>query len=270
MLVDDSGLIVRLAQDARDLKAAQRLRYRVFVQELHADGPMVDHSAQLECDEFDDLFDHLLLIDRSRDPDQLEDVVGVYRLLPSDRIGAAGRFYSESEFDLSVLKASGRRLLELGRSCVHLDHRRGAAMVLLWNALADYVLERGIEVLFGAASFPGTDVGALEQPLSWLHHSHLAPEGLRVAAHAAGRQRMDLLPPERIDARAAQAATPALIKAYLRLGGFVGDGAWIDRAFNTTDVCLVMDTAQMSARHREYYTRGRTEGAADSSGGAAG
>lgn len=268
MFVDDSGLIVRLAQDARDLKAAQRLRYEVFVQELHADGPMVDHAARLERDEFDDLFDHLLLIDRSRDPELLEDVVGVYRLLPSDRVGPGGRFYSESEFDLSVLKTSGRRLLELGRSCVHPDHRRGAAMVLLWNALADYVLERGIEVLFGAASFPGTDVAQLEQPLSWLHYTHLAPEGLRVTAHAVGRQRMDLVPHDQIDARVAQAATPALIKAYLRLGGFVGEGAWIDRAFNTTDVCLVMDTAQMSARHREYYTRGRTDSAADTTAGA--
>lgn len=268
MFADDSGLIVRLAQDARDLRAAQRLRYRVFVQELHADGPMVDHGAQLECDEFDGLFDHMLLIDRRRDAAALEDVVGVYRLLPSDRVGPQGRFYSESEFDLSVLKASGRRLLELGRSCVHPDHRRGAAMVLLWNALADYVLERGIEVLFGAASFPGIDVARLEQPLSWLHHNHLAPEALRVGAHAAGRQRMDLLPPDRIDARAAQAATPALIKAYLRLGGFVGAGAWIDRAFNTTDVCLVMDTAQMSARHKEYYTRGRADAPASGAVGA--
>lgn len=259
MLADDSALIVRLARDGRDLRAAQRLRYKVFVEELRADGPMVDHDSRLERDEFDALFDHLLLIDRRRDPEGLEDVVGVYRLLPSDRVAEGGRFYSESEFDLSALKRSGRRLLELGRSCVHPDHRGGAAMVLLWNALADYVLERRIEVLFGAASFHGTDVSRLEQPLSWLHQHHLAPDALRVVAQAGGRQRMDLLPPERIDARAAKAATPALIKAYLRLGGFVGDGAWVDHAFNTTDVCLVMDTAQMSARHREYYTRGRTD-----------
>jgi putative hemolysin len=259
MFADDSPLIVRLACDARDLRAAQRLRYKVFVEELRADGPMVDHDARLECDEFDGRFDHLLLIDRRRDPADLEDVVGVYRLLPSDRVGPGERFYSEAEFDLSVLKQSGRRLLELGRSCVHPDHRRGSAMVLLWNALADYVLERQIEVLFGAASFHGTDVTRLKQPLSWLHQHHLAPPELRVVAKAGGRQRMDLLPPDRIEPRVAQAETPALIKAYLRLGGFVGDGAWIDRDFNTTDVCLVMDTAQMSARHRDYYTRGRAE-----------
>lgn len=259
MTGEDVGLTVRLAQDARDLTAAQRLRYRVFVQELCADGPMVDHVAQLERDEFDTVFDHLLLIDRRIDPDSLDHVVGAYRLLPSDRVGAGARYYSETEFDLTTLRASGRRLLELGRSCVHPDHRGGAAMVLLWNALADYVLDRGIEVLFGAASFHGTDPAALVQPLSYLHNNHLTPDSLRVRANAEHFQRMDLLPADQIDRRAALAGIPALIKAYLRLGGCVGEGAWIDRAFNTTDVCLVMDTAQMSGRHKDYYTRGRSE-----------
>lgn len=128
-------------------------------------------------------------------------------------------------------------------------------MLLMWNALADYVLERGIEVLFGAASFHGTDAAALAQPLAYLHHNHLAPAALRVRANPAHRQEMDLIAPENLDRRAAMAGIPALIKAYLRLGGFVGDGAWIDREFNTTDVCLVMDTAKMSAKHREFYLR---------------
>lgn len=253
---DGSIFMLRLARDARDLRAAQRLRYRVFVQELGASGPMVDHEAQLERDDFDPVFDHLLLIDQRRDPERLEDVVGAYRLLPSDRLGIGGRFYSESEYDLTPLRESGRKLLELGRSCVHPDHRGGTAMYHLWNALADYVLEREIEILFGVASFHGTDIAALTQPLAYLHHNHLAPDGLRVKARAGG-QAMDLLPVEALDRKAAMAATPALIKAYLRLGGFVGEGAWIDRAFNTTDVCLVMDTARMSERHRGFYTKGR-------------
>lgn len=257
MSAEDSSIFtLRLARDARDLKAAQRLRYRVFVQELGASGPMVDHGAELERDDFDPVFDHLLLIDQRRDPERLDDVVGAYRLLPSDRLGVDGRFYSEGEYDLGPLRQSGRKLLELGRSCVHPDHRGGTAMYHLWNALADYVLERGIEVLFGVASFHGTDIPALTQPLTYLHRHHLAPEGLRVRARE-GFQRMDLLPDEALDRKAAMAATPALIKAYLRLGGFVGEGAWIDRDFNTTDVCLVMDTARMSERHRGFYTKGR-------------
>ena len=254
MIADDAPFELRLAQDARDLRGAQRLRYRVFVQELGGDGPMVDHAAGLERDEFDAVFDHLLLIDPQKAPDDLDHVIGAYRLLPSDRVGA-GRFYSEGEYDLSLLRATGRRLLELGRSCVHPDHRGGAAMFLLWNALADYVLERGIEILFGTASFHGTDIAALAQPLAYLHHSHLAPEPLRVTARADGFQAMDLIPQAAVDRRVAMAGIPPLIKAYLRLGGFVGQGAWIDRAFNTTDVCLVMDTAAMSARHREFYIR---------------
>ncbi len=255
MTLDPASLILRLARDARDLRAAQRLRYEVFVEELGARGPLVDHVNRLEVDEFDPFFDHLLLIDPRRSAEDLSDVVGVYRLLPPEGFARAGRYYSETEFDLSRLKATGRRLLELGRSCVHPDMRGGAAMVILWNGLADYVLERGIEVMFGAASFHGTDAGALAQPLAFLHHNHRAPEPLRVTPQPGQAQAMDLLEDTRVDRALALAGIPALIKAYLRLGGFVSDGAWIDRDFNTIDVCLVMDTARMSHRHREYYTR---------------
>jgi putative hemolysin len=255
MIAEDTILSLRLARDARDLRAAQRLRYEVFVTELGADGPLVDHAERLERDEFDPHFDHLLLIDSRRDPGLLQDVVGVYRLLPPERMAAAGRYYSEAEFDLSALKGAGRRLLERGRSCVHRDMRGGAAMFLLWNGLAEYVLERRIEVMFGPASFHGTDARALAQPLSFLHHFHRSPEALRVSARPEQRQEMDLLPREAVDRAVAMAGIPALIKAYLRLGGHVSDGAWIDRDFNTLDVCLVMDTARMSVRHRDFYTR---------------
>ena len=260
MIADEPAFTLRLARDDRDLRAAQRLRYQVFVEELGSDGALIDHDARLEIDQFDQIFDHLLLIDTRRDTAALEDVVGVYRLLPSDRLAQSGRFYSDQEFDLSALLTSGRRLLELGRSCVHPDYRGGAAMLLLWNALADYVLENQIEILFGAASFHGTDIKALAESLSWLHHNHLAPEALRVRARAPHRQNMGLIAADQINPRKAMVGTPALIKAYLRLGGFVGDGAWIDHDFNTTDVCLVMDTTRMSAKHRDFYTRKQNRG----------
>ena len=255
MTAEDSPYTLRLATTAEDLTAAQRLRYEVFVAELGGSGPLVDHANRLERDAFDPFFDHLVLVYRRRDPAGLDHVIGAYRVLPGDRRAAAGQFYSETEYDLTPLLQSGRRLLELGRSCVHADHRGGTAMFHLWNGLADYVLDRGIEVLFGVASFHGTDIAALAEPLSWLHHHHLAPPEMRVRARPPHRQEMDLIPADRLDRKTAMAATPALIKAYLRLGGFVGDGAFVDRAFNTTDVCLVMDTGQMSARHREFYLR---------------
>lgn len=255
MISDEPYLQVRLARDEQDLLAAQRLRYTVFVEELGGSGALVDHDRRLERDEFDPVFEHLILVDIRRDAAALEHVVGVYRLLTGEQAAAFGRFYSEGEYDLGPLKRSGRRLVELGRSCVHPDFRGGTAMFHLWNGLADYVLEREIEIMFGVASFHGTDVEALKMPLSYLHHNHLAPEALRVRVLPEHFQTMNLVPADQIDRRAAMVGTPALIKAYIRLGGFVGEGAFIDRPFNTTDVCLLMDTAAMSEKHKGFYTR---------------
>jgi putative hemolysin len=261
MTTKDSHFQLRLATSEADLLAAQRLRYSVFVTELGGDGPMVDHAGRFERDAHDPHFDHLVLVDTRRDAATLDHVVGVYRLLPGERAAQAGRFYSEDEYDLAPLRASGRRLLELGRSCVHRDYRGGSAMFLLWSGLADYVLRTRAEVLFGVASFHGTDVARLALPLSHLYHNHLAAPEVRVRAWPEHHIAMNLLPAEAIVPAAAIKQMPALIKAYLRLGGSVGDGAFIDRTFNTIDVCLLMDTAQMSGKHYGFYAR-RFEGAA--------
>lgn len=243
----------RLARDAREVEASLRLRYEVFVEELGGDGPLVDHVARTERDEFDPYCEHLVLIDRAAG----DRVVGVYRLMTDTRAAAGRGFYSASEYDLTVLLASGRRLLEVGRSCLHRDVRGGAAMFNIWKALAEYVLANGIEVLFGVASFHGTDIAPLAVPLSYLHYHHLAPADLRVRARPEHFQSMDLMTAGGIDRKAAMTAMPSLIKAYLRLGGFVGEGAFVDHAFNTTDVFVMMDTAQMNARQRDYYARAR-------------
>lgn len=240
---------VRLASGQDDLRAAQRLRYDVFVRELGGDGDLVDHAGGLERDGFDDHAEHLLLIDHAG-----PGVVGVYRLMDLAAAARAGRFYSEAEYDLSILRDSGRKLLELGRSCLHPDYRGGAAMYHLWHGLAGLVTARGAEILFGVASFHGTDLTALAQPLSYLHHHHLAPPDVRVRSRAF--QPMDILAAGQIDRRAAMLATPALIKAYLRLGGVVGEGAFVDHAFNTTDVCLILDLSRMNDSQRIIYTRG--------------
>lgn len=238
----------RLATEPKDLRAAERLRYEVFVEELGGDGPFVDHAGRYERDEFDDFAEHLIVEDESSGA-----VVGVYRLMDGAAAARAGRFYSEGEYDLSALKASGKTLLELGRSCLHADYRGGTAMLSLWGALGEIVEARGVDVLIGVASFHGTDVEALSQPLSLLYHRHLAPAELSATAIAPGAQRMDLVSEDKLDRAAAMRQVPALIKAYLRLGGTVGDGAFVDHAFNTTDVCLILETAKMSAKSRAIY-----------------
>jgi L-ornithine Nalpha-acyltransferase len=244
---------VSIARTQADLQAAQRLRYNVFVRELGGDGPMVDHRAGLERDAFDAFATHLILRDLARV--KSDQVVGVYRLLTTEAAAAAGQFYCESEYDLALLKGSGMKLLELGRSCLHPAYRGGMAMLHLWQALADYVQANGIDILFGVASFHGTDPDRLAAPLSLLFHRHLAPEPLRVHAIGAGAVDVVPLPLDRIDRVAAMRDTPALIKAYLRIGGVVGQGVFVDHAFNTTDVCLILPTASVSTGQRLIYTK---------------
>ena len=257
MRIEQDRLFLKLAEGEAELRAAQRLRYRVFVEEMGAEVDEEGHRLRLERDRFDPYFDHLLLIDRGIS-DPMENVVGVYRLLRGEvAIGGCG-FYSASEYDLTKIERSGRKSVELGRSCVARAYRGGAAMPLLWQGLADYVLGRGIDILFGVASFHGSNPQAYSQALSYLHHNHLAPEDLRVTARPEYAQAMGLVPAADIDRPAAMKQMPALIKAYLRLGGFVGDGAYIDHTFNTVDVCVVMDTARMSEKHRSYYQKGKS------------
>lgn len=254
-LQGDLPFELKLAVDDVDRDGAARLRYKVFVEELGGSGNGVDHENQFERDEFDPHFDHLILVDPQRDKGALDHVIGVYRVLRSDQMAGPGRFYSEDEYDLEPLKKTGRKLLELGRSCVHKDYRGGTAMFQLWQGLSDYIDAHGIEVLFGVASFHGTDTGAIAAPLSLLHADHLAPEVLRPRSKSYAP--MDILAADQIDRKSAIKAMPSLIKAYLRLGGVVGDGAFIDQDFNTVDVCLVLDTQNLSARHKQIYTQAR-------------
>ncbi|WP_019953623.1 GNAT family N-acetyltransferase [Yoonia vestfoldensis] len=249
---------VSIAQSRADVLAAQRLRYQVFVAELGGDGPMVDHRAGLEQDIFDVHATHLILRDLSRP--QADQVVGVYRLLDAAAAAAAGQYYCENEYDLTRLKTSGYRLLELGRSCLHPAYRGGIAMMHLWQALADYVAVNKIDVLFGVASFHGTDLARLAAPLSLLFHRHAAPPPFQVAAIGPGAQSFTPLALDRIDRVAAMRETPALIKAYLRIGGVVGQGVFVDHAFNTTDVCLILPTSCVSTRHHQIYKRPLSHG----------
>lgn len=244
---------VSLARTDADIQAAQALRYQVFVEEMGASGQQVDHAARLERDYFDAFCDHLLITET-----RTNHVIGTYRLMRREQAEAAGRFYSETEYDLDTLKSSGRSLLEVGRSCLHPQFRGGSALFHLWSGLADYVATHRIDVLFGVASFPGTDLDQLAEPLSMLHHGFLAPVSLRCRSEVF--QSMALLPKEDVDRKRAMLQIPALIKAYLRLGGVIGEGAYVDHSFNTTDVCMILDTCAMTDRQKRMFAGPQVEG----------
>lgn len=247
---------VRMAETDDDVAAAQRLRYRVFVEEMGADASDEDRALRRERDAFDAHFDHLLLVDEEAKPeDPLDNVVGVYRLLRGAVAKSGVGFYGDAEYDLTKIKQYPRETMELGRSCVDAAYRGGAAMHLLWTGLGHYVADHDVEVMFGVASFHGADPAPLAQSLSYLHHNHLAPEDLRVRTQPEFFVPMDIVALEDINRLEAVKAIPALIKGYLRLGGFVGEGAYVDHAFNTVDVCLLMDTARMVDKYKNFYQR---------------
>ena len=135
------------------------------------------------------------------------------------------------------------------------DYRGGTALTYLWQALANYVLERKIEILFGVASFHGTDISELAEPLSLLHHQYLAEEKLRPVAKKPYNQKMNLLEPEIINRKLAVLKMPALIKSYIRLGGKVGLDAYVDHEFNTTDLCLIMDTSSINSKRMSFLAQ---------------
>ena len=257
---DDSGrFTVRLAETEDDVAAAQALRYRVFVEEMGAKASPEDHALRRERDRFDAHCKHLLLIDNHA-ADSERSVIGVYRLMHgSDAKGTPDNpgpgFYTAGEYDLTAILNYPRETLELGRSCVDADFRGTAAMQMLWMALSQYIVIHDIGLLFGTASFHGSDVEPLKMPLSYLHHNHLAPEDMRPRALPEHYVAMDLLPADQVDRTAAMRQLPTLMKGYLRVGGVVGDGAFIDHEFNTVDVCMVMDTARIASRYTKFYAR---------------
>ena len=238
---------VCMAQTTADVEAAQRLRYEVFVREW---GARVGVGGR-DADEYDALMDHLLV----RDLADGGRVVGTYRLLRHDLLRAEAVFYSSHEFDLAPLLGSGRRLLELGRSCVLREYRSLPVLQKLWEAIAAYVAEHRIELMFGCASLHGTDPQAARESLSYLHHWHLAPEELRPRALADRRTQIELVPREDIDAVRAMRALEPIVRGYLRGGAWIGEGGWVDEDFNSIDVCIVMPTERLRRRHRAHFER---------------
>ena len=228
------GLRVRQATGCDDLARAQSLRYDVFVSEMGATGPSVNDRNRREADRFDPHATHLLLEDHDRPGAPL---AGTCRLMTRGAAEAAGGFSSAAEFDLAPLLRQDGDLLELGRVCLHRDYRGGAGLLALWTALAAHVRGSGAGLLFGAASFPGTDRARLAPSLALLEADHAAPEAIRPVARGEGAWTARAATTDR---KAALRLVPPLIKSYLRLGGGVGRGACTDPDFGVTDVCMVL------------------------------
>ncbi|MEB2844810.1 GNAT family N-acetyltransferase [Rhizobiales bacterium RZME27] len=248
-------LETRLARSSREIDAAQAVRYRVFVEEMGAQLPAEAMRRQRDFDAFDDICDHLLVLDHAIEGDIEDQIVGTYRLLRQEVAMAHGGFYSSSEFDLAPLLArhSGKQFMELGRSCVLPDYRTKRTVELLWLGNWAYALKHGMDAMFGCASFPGIDPQEHALALSFLHHNSQVKDEWMVSALPELYKNMNMVPAEEINPRQALSAMPPLVKGYLRLGAMIGDGAVVDQAFNTTDVLIVLPIAVISGRYINHF-----------------
>ena len=250
-------LEVRLAQEKREVRRAQKLRYRVFYRDGTAIADATTLLARRDKDAFDRICDHLMVIDRAAKPSMSgkQPVVGTYRLLRQEVAERNSGFYTENEFDIASLidRHAGLRFLELGRSCVLPRYRTKRTVELLWHGIWAYVRQHRLDVMIGCASFEGTDPDRLALPLSFLHHYAQAPAAWRASAHPSRRIEMNRMAKEAINPKAALHELPPLIKGYMRLGAFIGDGAVIDHQFGTTDVLIVMPVSAISARYIEHF-----------------
>jgi len=254
-------LLVRLTGVQAEIEAAQRLRYRVFYEELAATADSLSAARRIDADRFDAFCDHLIVV-RSGVPEgphpimvEGGELVGTYRLLRQDVAARHGGFYTEQEYDLAPLLARHRqhRFLELGRSCVLKPYRNKRTVELLWHGIWAYVLHHRIDVMIGCASLEGTDPQKLALPLSFLHHYAGAPAEWQARALPHRYAAMDLLPKEAVDPKAALHELPPLIKGYLRLGATFGAGAVIDRQFGTTDVLVILPVSAINPRYIDHF-----------------
>jgi len=249
--VISGDLHIRLAESSDEVRASQRLRYRVFCEEMSAQPTAEQRRDRREYDSFDDYCDHLLVFDRRKRG--AEAVVGSYRLMRRAQAARRGQFYTKDEYNITALLDYPGEVLELGRSCVDSDYRTGSTMQLLWRGIAEYVFFYNIDVMFGCGSLPATDPDEIAEPLSYLYHHHLAPPALRPLALPERRVDMNILPPEAVNIRLAKRRLPPLVRGYLRLGGFVGDGAVVDYEFGTTDVAVVVKTDWVTEKYVRHY-----------------
>lgn len=245
-------ITVRLAESDAEIEAAQKLRYKVFYEEYKAEPTPAISAQKRDFDEYDPVADHLVVVDNAGGPNN---IVGTYRLLRRERADQLGHFYSAQEYDLSQLLNSGASLLELGRSCVLPHYRAGSVLQLLWQGIANYIMDHKIDLMFGCASLHSTNLEELAGPLSYMYHYHLAPQGLRPRALDGRFIDMNIIPKDSLNVKEVFAGLPPLVKGYLRVGALIGDGAVIDPVFNTTDVCIVAQTHMVTKRYRDHYER---------------
>lgn len=234
-------LTLSTARTEAEIEEAQRLRFKVFAEEMGARLPTANEG--LDRDIFDKHCEHLLVRDNSDNR-----VIGTYRILAPDQAASIGSYYSETEFDLTRLSHLRDRMVEVGRSCVHMEHRNGATITHLWSGLAEYMRKHGHAYLIGCASISISDGGHYAASVyAKVNRLHAAPAEYRVFPRCplpldALNQTLDVI-------------IPPLIKGYLRLGAYVGGAPAWDPDFNTADIFILLPMSRLNAKYARHFMR---------------
>ncbi len=253
------NLEVRLVTSSFELRAAQRLRYQVFYQERSAKGKIMNFSFKRDSDHYDVFCDHLIVVDTSIRQAGLRGsrpkIIGTYRLLRQEMAQKAGGFYTQSEYNLdAVFKTHAhKKFLELGRSCVLKPYRTKKTVELLWHGIWSYVLHHKIDVLFGCASLEGTNIETMRPQLQLLSQFGKAPDDWHARALDEHYVLMETSSVTPFNQKKAFSQLPPLLKGYLRLGAYIGDGAVIDHDFGTTDVLIILPVKNINPRYIHHY-----------------
>jgi len=231
-----------LATEPGQVEAAQRLRYQVFTREY---GAEIETDTEIDQDRFDPWCEHFVVIDQN------DEVVATTRLLHGEVAAKIGGFYSEDEFDLAQLKRNPGLFAELGRTCIRSDNRSGAALSMLWSAVAQYLVEKRIDFLLGCASISMLDGGYKAWRISQqVQRDHMAANPFRVTP----KRTLPHLATQTL--KAGKVEIPPLIRTYMRLGAEVcGDPCW-DPAFRCADLLVLLDVDKLAARYARRYKLG--------------
>lgn len=246
---------VRLTRNKEERRQVRQLRYDVFVEEEGASATEEQRNLREEYDSFDRYADYLAVFHNGK-------IVGTYRIIDRNAAEKMGSFYTELEFNISKIKKYNGNIAEMSRACVDKAYRDNAlVMRMLWAGLGEYIVRRKIAVLFGVASWVGTKSVESAQAISYLYYNHLTPLKLRATVlsenFAEGvnpkLSRMNILPREFIDEVDARHQMTPLIKGYLRLGATFGKGVFIDKAFNSYDVFVMVQTKNIDAAYQKHF-----------------
>jgi L-ornithine Nalpha-acyltransferase len=249
------NLEVRLAHSLAELDAARTLTYHVFHSGMVMSPNNCSHELKRDVDDFDQICDHLIVIDTDRSAAGRY-VVATCRLLRGRVAKRHSGFDTEREFNLESLRQYPGEIMELSRACIDGTYRGYGAMQLLWRGVAAYILAQHVELMFGRASLFGTNLAAHRLALSYLHNFHRGPRHLRPEAVPDKFISMELLKKKTIDCDLAWSRLPPLLKGYLRLGGTIGDGAVLDHQFNTVDVCVMVETPNVTDKYAWHFLDG--------------